>query len=59
MQCPKCEGEGADERHIENLGGKRKYPGFDTRRYECKVCSFRFMTVEKYLRTVETRSPEE
>jgi len=47
MQCPQCESE-----DLNNLGGKRKYDNFDTRRYECGECGNRFMTLEKYHRPI-------
>lgn len=47
MTCPKC-----DDEDLKNLGGKRQHDTFDTRRYKCRNCGYRFITVEKHHRRI-------
>lgn len=66
MNCPECKGKTKDgkpypvpegfTRHIHNIGGKQKYPSFDTRRYICLCCGFSFVSKEEFFRPISSQS---
>jgi transcriptional regulator NrdR family protein len=60
MRCPECQNSDANgETYLfRNLGGKRRYAGFNTRRYECTDCGHRFMSVERYHRDIIPAHPQ-
>jgi transcriptional regulator NrdR family protein len=57
MKCPKCKtSDSEDAPHVfRNLGGKRRHPKSNTRRYECTSCGHRFVSVETYLRDIASK----
>ena len=64
MDCPECGGKAydGDAHHLRNQGGKRRHESFDLRRYECRSCGYKFMTVEIFHREVSPNhrdQPEE
>lgn len=57
MKCPKCRNKGfmpSEDvpRPLTNIGGKLHNATFDTRRYVCMQCGYRFMTKEEFYREV-------
>lgn len=60
MVCPKCRGNGYKPkpglpRHLKNIGEKRYYSTFITRRYVCLNCGHVFLSKEEYFRPVESK----
>jgi rubredoxin len=59
MKCPKCKNKGfrptEELKHpLLNMGNKEKYDTFDTRRYVCLQCGYKFMTSEEYYREIDS-----